>query len=125
MYEVLTFLPYLPDAILLAVGLAILWRNRLRSRKATTLALAALCGLGGLWLFAIGSRLLLDLWQGFPPDTMAVVIHVYDFLMRALGVTCILLLVLAVVADRAAPGRARDPGPAADFDDAPRGRAPG
>jgi hypothetical protein len=120
-FEVLTYLPYVPDAVLLVVGIAVLWRCRRRSRRAVTLALAALFGFGGLWLFAIGFHLVWDFWKEVPVNAIPVAIHVYSLLMRTLEAACILLLVLAVVTDRPAPGQDRrtDLGPEADFDDAP------
>jgi hypothetical protein len=126
--DLLLVLAYLTTAVMLAVSFAILWRCRKRSRKATTLAFVALCGLGGLWLCAIAFQFLWRAWltSGALGGDVLVVLRTYSLIQSGLNAACLVLLVLAVVADRPAAGEhwANDRGPAADFDDAPAGGPP-
>jgi uncharacterized membrane protein len=121
--DVLNVLVYLPTPILVVVSFVILWRCRRRSRKAATLAFAALCGLGGLWLF--GMAFYYVVWENWraslPANNMLIVLQIYRLIDASIEVVCALLLVLAAVTDRPTRGRDQDRvgGPAADFDDAP------
>ena len=128
MEDLLLILSYLPAVVMLGAGFTILWRCRKRSRKAATLAFAALSGLGGLWLFGIAFQVLwqLQLIGGGLGSNLLLVLRTYSLVQSSLNAACLVLLVLAVVADRPAPGErpARGLGPAADFDDAPAGGPP-
>jgi hypothetical protein len=121
--DVLNVLVYLPTPILVVVGFVILWRCRRRSRKAATLAFAAMCGLGGLWLFGMAVYYVVwDNWRAsLPLDRQLIVLQTYRLIATGIQAACTFLLVLAAVTDRQGPGqwRNREAGPAADFDDAP------
>lgn len=119
MRDLLSYLSPIPTAVTLVIGFVILWRSRRRSRKATAVAFAGLTGLAGLWLFGIVFWVLWRTQQVPDPDFLTV-LTVYTLGHACINAACILLLVIATVTDRPAPGQLveRNSGPAADFDDA-------
>src|SRR5262245_58014165 len=96
-------------------ALIVLLRSRRYSRRASSLALLAICGLAGLWLFDIGIWHGRKLWRGqFEWESQAITAKlVIHHVLLAAG---ILMLVCAVVMDR----RPRPPSEAeADYVDNP------
>ena len=114
MYELWNYLTRLPVAIVLAIGVFILIRHRRRSRKATGLALAALYGLVGWWLVVLAMVATNVGWGTLPIEWRLPVVMTVSTLREIWLAVCILLLVLAVLADR---GGEPPTGPEADYVD--------
>jgi ABC-type phosphate/phosphonate transport system permease subunit len=121
MSNIISYLSQVPTVVMLAVGLVILWRYRRRSRPATVIAFAGLCGLAGLWLFGFAYWWVWKNWQDEFDLNSLDVLRVYIFGHAFIDSACILLLVIATVIDRPQPGQRPElpTGPAADFEDAP------
>jgi hypothetical protein len=103
-----------------AAGLITLWRCRRRSRKATAVAIAGLCGLAGLWLFVQLFLVFSKTWQeGLSPNEILKFSTLFSFVYVCWNSACVLLLVVAVVIDRRSPIQSLPDrsGPAADFAD--------
>jgi hypothetical protein len=84
-------------AMTFIAGTVILIRHRRRSRRATTLALVALAGLAGDWLFWQAVYATMRWWEDTALHPAMQVIHLIGWLWR---LACLLILVWAVVADR-------------------------
>jgi hypothetical protein len=114
-------LPRVPLAAALVVAAVILARRH-GSRRATALAVVALSGLAGDWLFGIVLWDVVDAWvKDGPPDSVDVKLRMewrLGVAREAWRAACVVLLVCAVVADR----RPTKPsGPEADYRDPPAG----
>jgi len=124
MSDIISYLLQNPIAVMLVVGFIILWRYRRRSRPATVVAFAGLCGLADLWLIGLAFWWV---WKNHPAEfdlNNLDVLRVYIFGHACINAACILLLVIASVVDRPQPDQRPDrpSGPLADFDDSPAGR---
>ena len=120
MIETLSYLLYVPTAVMFAAGFAILWRCRRRSRIGTVLAFAGLCGLAGLWLFVQFFHMISKPWQeGLTAQEMSKFYTLFSLVYVCWDSACILLLVVAVVIDRRSPTPRLDnvSSPVADFDE--------
>jgi hypothetical protein len=79
----------------------ILLRHRHRSRRATILAVVAVAGMAGEWLFITGLWATWKWWsEAFDDNPVHPVLHGLFVLERLWEMACLLLLVGAVVADR-------------------------
>jgi len=119
----MVYLSQVPTAVMLVVGFAILWRYRRRSRPATVVAFAGLCGLAGLWLFGFAFWWVWNNRQGDFDFNKLEVLRIYVVGQASINAACILLLIIATVTDRPKLESRLDhaAGPAADFDDPPAG----
>jgi hypothetical protein len=101
-FDLLYWLFRVPVGLALVIGLIVLIRHRHRSRKAAGLALAALSVLGGWWLAWLIADVT-NVWRLLPIEWRDVV-HWTAIWVRELCLAgCLLLLVIAVLADRGGP----------------------